>query len=102
MIRQPDFVTEEVFQMALQKAGKKSPAHLLEQVVFEEMEDGPCVQMMHVGPFDTEPESFARLDEFLANHGLVRRSGVHKEIYLSDFRKVKPEDLKTVLRYFVK
>lgn len=102
MIRQPDFVTEEVFQTALQKAGKKSPARLLEQVVFEVMEDGPCVQMMHVGPFDTEPESFARMDEFLADHGLVRRSGVHKEIYLSDFRKVKPEDMKTVLRYFVK
>lgn len=102
MIRQPDFVTEEVFRLALKKAGKKSPASLVSQAVFEELEDGLSVQMMHLGPFDSEPASFARMDEYLDNHGLVRTTKIHKEIYLSDFRKTKPEDLKTVLRYFVK
>lgn len=102
MIRQPDFVTEEVFRLALKKAGKKSPASLLSQAVFEELEDGLSVQMMHLGPFDSEPASFARMDEYLDNHGLVRTTKIHKEIYLSDFRKTKSEDLKTVLRYFVK
>ena len=102
MIRQPDFVTDEVFRTAFKKVEKKLPAQLLAQASFEELEDGLCVQMMHIGSFDNEPESFAKMDEFLAVHGLVRKSKVHKEIYLSDFRKTKPEDLKTVLRYFVK
>lgn len=102
MIRQPDFVTEEVFRLALEKTGKKSPAPLLDQAVFEELEDGLSVQMMHIGSFDSEPASFARMDEYLSSHGLVRTTKIHKEIYLSDFRKTKPEDLKTVLRYFVK
>jgi hypothetical protein len=102
MIRQPDFVTDEVFQLALAKAEKKSSSPLFRQVAFEEMEDGLCVQMTHIGTFDSEPASFARMDEYLDTHGLVRTTKVHKEIYLSDFRKTKSEDLKTVLRYFVK
>lgn len=101
MIRQPDFVTQEVAAMAMDKARTKLPASLLEQAVFEELEDGLCVQMMHTGSFDSEPESFARMDAYLAAQGLVRKSKIHKEIYISDFRKTKPEALKTVLRYFV-
>ena len=102
MIRQPDFVTPEVAATAMEKARKKVPPALLDQAVFEEMEDGLCVQMMHTGTFDSEPESFAKMDRYLTENGLVRTSKIHKEIYLSDFRKTKPEALKTVLRYFVK
>lgn len=101
MIRQPDFVTPEVAEMAKDKVRKKTPTPLLDQVAFEEMEDGLSVQMMHIGTFDSEPLSFARMDAYLTKQGLVRQSKTHKEIYLSDFRKTQPEALKTVLRYFV-
>jgi hypothetical protein len=101
MIRQPDFVTQEVAELAMDKMRKKAHSPLLEQAVFESMEDGLCVQMMHIGTFDSEPASFARMDQYLAEQGLIRKSKIHKEIYLSDFRKTKPEALKTVLRYFV-
>ena len=101
MIRQPDFVTPAVAAMALDKVRKKAPTPLLDQVVFEEMEDGLCVQMMHTGTFDSEPLSFARMDAYLTTEGLVRKSKIHKEIYISDFRRTNPEKLKTVLRYFV-
>lgn len=101
MIRQPDFVTSVVAELAVEKVQKKAPTPLLEQVAFEEMEDGRCVQMMHTGTFDSEPQSFAQMDYYLAAQGLVRKSKIHKEIYISDFRKTKPEALKTVLRYFV-
>jgi hypothetical protein len=102
MIRQPDFVTPQVATLAWDKVQKKAPTPLLEEAVFEELEDGLCVQMMHTGTFDSEPLSFARMDEYLSAQGLVRKSKIHKEIYISDFRKTKPEALKTVLRYFVK
>ena len=102
MIRQPDFVTQEVFDLAKAKVNKKSPITLLDQVSFEEIEDGHCVQMMHIGTFDSEYLSFVRMDEYLKAQGMSRKSKIHKEIYISDFRKTKPEELKTVLRYFVK
>lgn len=101
MIRQPNFVTPEVAELAVGRVRKKAPTPLLDQVVFEEMEDGLCVQMMHIGTFDNEPLSFATMDEYLTKQNLVRTSKIHKEIYISDFRKTKPEALKTVLRYFV-
>ncbi len=101
MIRQPDFVTATIAALARERVSKKNPSPLLDQVVFEEMEDGLCVQMMHTGTFDSEPLSFARMDAYLEAEGLVRKSKIHKEIYLSDFQKTKPEALKTVLRYFV-
>lgn len=101
MIRQPDFVTPAVVEMAMDKVRKKAATPLLDHVAFEEMEDGLSVQMMHIGTFDSEPLSFARMDAYLTEQGLVRQSKTHKEIYLSDFRKTQPEALKTVLRYFV-
>lgn len=101
MIRQPDFVTPEVADLAIEKVRKKAPTPLLDKVVFEEMEDGLCVQMMHIGTFDSEPASFAIMDDYLNTQNLIRKSKVHKEIYISDFRKTKPEALNTVLRYFV-
>ena len=54
MIRQPDFVTEEVFQRALETAKKKKANPLFNEVTFDTMEDGLSVQMMHVGPYDDE------------------------------------------------
>ncbi|MCK7514791.1 MAG: GyrI-like domain-containing protein [Desulfobacterales bacterium] len=58
--------------------------------------------MMHIGPYDAEPASFARMEEFCAARGLTRVSKVHREIYMSDPRKTAPEKLRTVLRFKVK
>jgi hypothetical protein len=102
MIRQPEFVTKEVVDRAFETVRKKKPHPLLDEVILDTMEDGLSVQMLHVGPYDDEPESFKAMQEFAVNNNLERVSMLHREIYLSDFRKVEPERLKTVLRYMVK
>ena len=99
MIRQPGFVTPEVVERALVSARKKVPADLLDRATFETMTDGRSVQMLHVGPYDTEPETFAAMNEFMSAHGLSRPEQVHREIYLSDPRRVVPEKNRTTLRF---
>jgi hypothetical protein len=101
MIRQPDFVTEELAFSVLEKAKKKTPDILLDKVRFERIEEGQCVQMLHVGSFDSEPASFAQMKEFCIENHLERTDLRHREIYLTDTRKTAPEKLQTVLRYFV-
>ncbi|MBP5585667.1 MAG: GyrI-like domain-containing protein [Lentisphaeria bacterium] len=100
MIRQPWFVTDEVAGRAMESARKKVPADLLGLASFESFTDGPSVQMLHVGPYDTEPETFAAMNAFLAERGLVRTEQAHREIYLSDPRRVSPEKNRTLLRFF--
>ena len=100
MIRQPGFVTPEVVDRARASARKKVSAELLERATFETVTDGRSVQMLHAGPYDTEPETFAAMNAFLASHGLARREPVHREIYLSDPRKVAPEKNRTTIRFF--
>lgn len=101
MIRQPDFVTPEIVALALEKVQQKKPHPYLADVKFGEIEEGLCIQMLHVGPYDTEPESFAKMDAYAAENNLTRLSMTHREIYLSDTRRVEPAKLKTVLRYKV-
>lgn len=101
MIRQPDFVTEDFFQQMVILANNKKPDPLVAKVKFETITDGKCIQMMHIGDFDNEPESFEQMELFAKNQGLKRMSKIHREIYLSDFRKVAREKLKTVLRFKV-
>lgn len=102
MIRQPDFVTKEVVEKAFESVRKKKPNPLLDEVTFGTMEDGLSVQILHVGPFDDEPRSFEKMKEFIVNNNLEIVTLKHREIYLSDMRKVEPAKLKTVLRYRVK
>lgn len=102
MIRQPDFTTEEVVERAFENVRKKKPHPLLDQVTFGTAEDGLSVQMLHVGPYDNEPESFGLMKEFMTKNNLERVSLQHREIYLTDSRKVEPAKFKTVLRYRVK
>ena len=97
-IRQPAFLTSEYVREAMERTRVKKPDLSLDGVRFEEFEEGPCVQMLHIGPFDEEPKSFAILDSHLAASGLKRRSHAHREIYLGDFRKTAPEKMRTVLR----
>ena len=101
MIRQPDFVTKEVFQKAVDLAMKKKKQLPLEKAKFETLADGHCIQMMHVGSYTNEPESFALMENFCEKNGWVRSSMLHREIYIGDPRKADPEKLKTVLRFKV-
>lgn len=101
MIRQPDFVTKEVFDLAMEITKNKKHNKLLDEVVFGEMEEGMCVQMMHIGPFDEEYKSFDIMKKFINDNNLVIKDLAHREIYISDFRRTAPEKLKTVLRYMV-
>lgn len=102
MIRQPDFVTEEVAEKAMEHVRKKKPHQLLDEVTFGNLEDGLAVQIMHIGPYDDEPRSFAKMKEFIQANGLEIVTLQHREIYISDVRKTDPAKLKTVLRYRVK
>ena len=101
MIRQPEFVTQEVFEIALDMVKKKKPNKLLDEVIFDEIEEGMCVQMMHIGPFDDEYKTFEVMEKFCEENNLHIKSKAHREIYISDFRKTSQEKLKTVLRYMV-
>lgn len=102
MIRQPKFVTNEVVERAFENVRKKKPHPFLKEVTFETLEDGLSVQMLHVGSYDEEPRSFKQMEGYIENNNLERVTLTHREIYLSDVRKVEPAKLKTVLRYMVK
>jgi hypothetical protein len=102
MIRQPEFLTDDVTQRAFEIAKRKKPHPLLSETYFCEIEDGLSVQMLHNGDYDNEPDSFAEMQKFMADNNLTRREGSHREIYLSNANKVARDKLKTVLRYTVK
>jgi len=99
MIRQPDFVTEKFAKEIIKRVKKKKPHKLLDEVKFGFIEEGECVQMMHLGSYADEPESFKIMEQFCEENNFKRISENHKEIYLTDARKVAPEKLKTVLRF---
>jgi hypothetical protein len=101
MIRQPDFVTQEVVNLAIEHVRRKKNHPLLDDIRFETMEDGLAVQMMHIGPFDDEPRSFQQMKEFIDENNLQIRTLKHREIYISDMRRTEKAKLKTVLRYLV-
>lgn len=101
VIRLPDFVTEEALRWAKQAAAKKKKLDC-GAVEFLTVNEGVCVQCMHIGPFDREAETVAEMDRFLAENGYVNdftEARLHHEIYLSDARKTAPEKWKTVIRH---
>ena len=104
VIRLPDFVTKTDFDWAVQTAAKKK--HLdCSSAEFLTIEEGLCVQMMHVGSYDDEPASVAVMDEYLAQNGYANdltAERLHHEIYISDPRKTAPEKRKTVIRHPIK
>ena len=101
MIRQPEFVTEEIAHENIDRTKRKKPHELLDIVKFEIIEEGVCVQMLHQGSYDEEPESFNQMELFAIEQNLKRKYHVHREIYLTDARKTISEKLKTVLRFQV-
>ena len=102
MIRQPDFLTTDLFERFLLQVKKKKPNPYLDKIQLVAMEEGLCCQMLHVGSYDDEPGSFKIMDKFCEDNGYKRICLKHREIYLSDPRKVEAYKLKTVLRYKVK
>jgi len=100
LIRQPEFVTPQVFAWACGEVERKkgidpSPARL------ETLDEGLCVQCMHSGPYDDEPVTVAKIEAFIEENCLINDIGDtrrHHEIYLSDPRKCNPAKMKTVLR----
>jgi hypothetical protein len=101
MIRQPDFLTKELFEHFLEVAKKKKKNPKLKEVILDKSEDGLSIQIMHIGPFEDEPKSFEKMEQFCEHSGYRRSCKTHREIYLSDPRKTMPEKMKTVLRYKV-
>lgn len=101
VIRVPEFVTDTEFAWALEAATTKkkldfSPVQLIE------VDEGLCVQCMHIGPYDNEPTTVAAMHEFAESQGFVpdfSNARRHHEIYLSDPRKTSPEKVKTVVRH---
>jgi hypothetical protein len=99
MIRQPDFLTDDLFQRFLQETRQKKPNIMLERLYPGIVEEGLCCQMLHLGPYDDEPASFEKMESFCLQSGYQRLSPVHREIYLSDPRRTGPAKLKTILRF---
>jgi hypothetical protein len=103
MMLQPQHISQELLEEAREQVRKKrgdSPA--LSKARLEYFEEGLCVQMMHIGPYATEPATIEVMRAFAAENGCRDRvgpNGKHHEIYLGDPRKAKPEKLKTVLRH---
>lgn len=102
MIRQPDFVTQSLVDLVKEMAAKKKDPPDMSLVELRTITDGLSVQMTHIGSYDSEPASFAMMDQFCASEGLVRVGHTHREVYMGDPRRTEPEKLKTVIRYFVK
>ena len=104
VIRLPDFITQADFDWAVENASKKKKIDC-SRAEFLTIDEGLCVQIMHIGPYDNEPASVALMDRFLAENGYendMTASRLHHEIYLSDARKVAPENWKTVIRHPIK
>ncbi len=99
MIMVPEWIDGEMVDSARAIAARKAGASTaIENVRFETLDEGLCVQTLHIGSFDDEAETLAELhDEFIPNNGLVM-SSTHHEIYFSDFRRVEPSKLRTILR----
>lgn len=102
MIRQPGFVEKDRIDAALECAKVKKPNPLLEEIRFEIVQGGTCVQILHIGAYDDEPVSFAMLDKFTRALSLIRAESCHREIYLNNANRTEKSKLKTILRYMVK
>lgn len=104
LIRLPDFVTKKDFDWAIKEATnkKKRDFSLVEFLTYDE---GLCVQCMHIGPYDNEPETVALMHQFIEENGYelaISDTRYHHEIYIGDPRKVDQSKLKTVIRHPIK
>lgn len=98
MIRVPEFIGAKELKEAVSKLLEKGKPPEVSEVKLEKLTEGLCVQVLHVGPYDDEPATIAKMKEFSAEEGLAFH-GLHHEIYLSDPRRVAPAKLRTILRH---
>ncbi|MBP1651524.1 MAG: hypothetical protein H6Q26_1681 [Bacteroidetes bacterium] len=101
LIRMPDFINKNDVKNILKRAYQKKPIQYFNQVYLQTLAEGQSIQILHTGPYATEPVSLQLLHDFMKEKGLTW-NGRHHEIYLSDPRKTAPEKLKTILRQPVK
>lgn len=104
VIRLPEFVTKDDFDWAVSEASRKKKIDC-SSAEYLTVDEGLCVQIMHMGSFDNEPETVALLDEYLEEHGYkndINETRLHHEIYLTDARRMAPEKWKTVIRHPIK
>ena len=104
VIRLPEFITQKDFEWAVETATKKKKLDCSSAELMT-IDEGLCIQIMHLGPFDDEPATIALMDEYLDKNGYVNdltKTRLHHEIYLSDARRVVPEKWKTVIRHPIK
>lgn len=97
MIMQPEFVTKDLVEKALEQAEKKKNPPALSKIRFESLHEGLSAQIMHIGPYSAEGPTIEKLHNFIRENGYEPR-GKHHEIYLSDPRKSAPEKMRTVIR----
>ena len=101
VIRLPDFVSEKDFNWAKQQVKTKKGIDC-SNAQFLTIEEGLCVQIMHIGSYDDEPDTITLMDKFIKENGYINdfsNTRMHHEIYLSDARRVAPEKLKTIIRH---
>lgn len=104
MIRLPDFVKKEDFEWAIREASEKKKKDF-SQVEFLNYQAGTCVQCMHIGSYDKEPETIRLMELYAKENGYIPDfcgGRFHQEIYLSDPRKAAEEKLRTVIRHPVR
>lgn len=104
LIRLPDFISKKDFAWAIEEATKKKKQDF-SKVKFLTYDEGLCVQCMHLGPYDNEPETVDLMHKYIEDNGYeldITSERYHHEIYLSDPRKVEPDKLKTVIRHPIK
>jgi hypothetical protein len=101
LIRTPDFITDQDVRDAVDHMLAKGTDRSAAKVKLETIEEGLCVQAMHVGPYATEPATIDAMRVFAREQG-VKIAGIHHEIYFSDPRRTAPEKMKTIIRYPVK
>lgn len=97
----PDFIKETDVKEVVEQAKAKKPNPKLDELRLETFYEGQCVQIMHVGPYDTEQSSLDLMLKFMAEYKLIQ-NGKHHEIYLGDPRRADPSKLRTIIRHPVK
>lgn len=102
MIRQPDFINKDMVNTALETVKKKKPNQFYKEIYFDTMQDGKCVEILHIGSYDDETASFEKMDDFTKKNGFNRSEIWHREIYLNNANRVLKSKLNTILRYTIK
>lgn len=101
MIRQPDFISKEMFASALEQVKVKKPSPLFDEMYFDTTQNGMCIEVLHIGSFDDEPASFEKMKQYAEANNLRYARNYHREIYLNNANRVEESKLKTILRYSI-